>query len=90
MRSAFSLFWSWLFSSWQVTTRPVGKCVMRTAESVVLTDCPPGPLDRYTSTSSSLGSMSMSTTSASGRTATVAALVCTRPWLSVAGTRCTR
>ena len=22
MRSAFSLFWSWLFSSWQVTTSP--------------------------------------------------------------------
>src|SRR5918995_1270240 len=90
MRSAFSLFWSWLFSSWHVTTSPVGRCVMRTAESVVFTDWPPGPLDRYTSTSSSLGSMSMSTASASGSTATVAALVCTRPWLSVAGTRCTR
>src|SRR4030095_9026112 len=90
MRSAFSLFWSWLFSSWQVTTRRVGRCVMRTAESVVLTDWPPGPLDRYTSTSRSLGSMSMSTTSASGSTAAVAALGCTRPWLSVAGTRCTR
>ena len=56
MRIAFSLFWSWLFSSWQVTTRPDGLCVMRTAESVVLTDCPPGPLDRYTSISRSLGS----------------------------------
>ena len=43
---ALSLFWSWLFSSWQVTTRPVGLWVMRTAESVVFTDCPPGPLER--------------------------------------------
>ena len=34
-------------SSRQVTTRPVGKCVMRMAESVVLTLCPPGPEDRY-------------------------------------------
>ena len=43
MRSALSLFWSWLFSSWHETTSPVGLCVMRTAESVVFTDCPPGP-----------------------------------------------
>ena len=49
MRIALSLFWSWLFSSWQVTTRPDGLWVIRTAESVVLTDCPPGPLERYTS-----------------------------------------
>ncbi len=34
--------------------------------------------------------MVTSTSSASGRTATVAALVWIRPWLSVAGTRCTR
>ena len=40
-----SLFWSWLFSSWHDTTSPVGLCVMRTAESVVFTDCPPGPVD---------------------------------------------
>ena len=33
-------------SSWQVTTSPVGRCVMRTAESVVLTPCPPGPEER--------------------------------------------
>ena len=38
-----------------------------------------------TSISRSLGSMSTSTSSASGSTATVAALVWTRPWLSVAG-----
>ena len=57
MRIALSLFWSWLFSSWQVTTSPVGLWVMRTAESVVFTDCPPGPVERYTSISRSLGSI---------------------------------
>ena len=31
-------FWIWLFSSCIDTTRPVGLCVMRTAESVVFTD----------------------------------------------------
>ena len=31
---------------------------MRTAESVVLTDCPPGPVERYTSILRSLGSIS--------------------------------
>ena len=40
---ADSLFCSWDFSFWQETTMPVGTCVMRTAESVVLTLCPPGP-----------------------------------------------
>ena len=46
---------------------PVGMWVMRTAESVVLTDCPPGPLERYTSIrSSSVGiSMSSSATASS-------------------------
>src|ERR687896_319096 len=72
---ACSLFWSWLFSFWQVTTSPVGLCVILTAESVVFTLWPPGPLERYTS--------------ASGRTATVAVEVCMRPWLSVLGTRWT-
>ncbi len=43
---ALSLFWSWLFSSWQATTMPLGRWVIRTAESVVLTDCPPGPVER--------------------------------------------
>ena len=33
-------------SFWQLATRPVARCVMRTAESVVLTCCPPLPLDR--------------------------------------------
>ena len=40
---AFALFLCWLFSSWISTTRPDGRCVIRTAESVVLTDWPPGP-----------------------------------------------
>ena len=35
---AFALFLGCDFSSWQVTTRFVGRWVMRTAESVVLTD----------------------------------------------------
>ena len=65
-------------------------CVIRTAESVVFTDWPPGPVARNTSISRSFGSRSTSTSSASGSTATVAALVWIRPWLSVAGTRCTR
>jgi hypothetical protein len=33
-----SRFCSWLFSFCIDTTMPVGRCVMRTAESVVLTD----------------------------------------------------
>ena len=43
---AFSRFCSWDFSSCIETTTPVGLWVMRTAESVVLTDCPPGPDER--------------------------------------------
>src|SRR5213592_2673011 len=33
-------------SFWQLATSPVAMCVMRTAESVVLTCCPPFPLER--------------------------------------------
>ena len=69
---------------------PVGLWVMRTAESVVFTDWPPGPDDRYTSICRSSGRISTSTSSASGNTATVAVDVCSRPWDSVTGTRCTR
>src|SRR3546814_1065282 len=47
---AAARFWIWLFSFCIDTTVPVGRCVMRTAESVVLTDWPPGPDDRKTST----------------------------------------
>ena len=52
---ALALFLCWDFSSWQVTTSPVGRWVTRTAESVVLTDCPPGPVERNTSTLISRG-----------------------------------
>ena len=61
------------------TTSPVGRWVMRTALSVVLTDWPPGPLARNTSMRRSLSSIWMSTSSASGSTATVAAEVWMRP-----------
>ncbi len=64
--------------------------MIRTAESVVLTLCPPGPLERKTSMRRSSGSMLTSTSSASGITQTPAAEVWMRPWLSVTGTRCTR
>src|SRR5574341_1413082 len=63
---------------------------MRTAEYVVLTLCPPGPEEQKVSTRRSLASILMSTSSASGSTATVTAEVCTRPCCSVSGTRCTR
>ena len=80
MRSACSLFCSCDFSFWQLTTMPVGRCVMRTAESVVLTLCPPGPEDRKTSIRRSSGLISTSTSSTSGSTRTPAALVWIRPW----------
>ncbi len=63
---------------------------MRTAESVVLTLCPPGPLERNTSIFKSLGLISISTSFAIGNTATVIVEVCTRPAFSVLGTLCTR
>ncbi len=63
---------------------------MRTAESVVLTLCPPGPVERYTSIFRSFGSISTSTSSASGIAATVAVEVWIRPCDSVSGTRWTR
>ena len=55
------------------TTRPVGMCVMRTAEYVVFTDCPPGPDEQNVSIRKSLSLIATSTSSASGRTATVIA-----------------
>ena len=45
-RRPASRFCSWLFSFCIDTTIPVGRCVIRTAESVVLTLCPPGPEER--------------------------------------------
>ena len=43
---AEALFCSWQRSFWQDTTMPVGRWVMRTAESVVFTPWPPGPDER--------------------------------------------
>src|SRR5690349_15746446 len=80
---AVALFCSCDRSFWQETTMPVGRWVSRTAESVVLTPWPPGPLERYTSTRSSSSGMSISSVcSTTGTTSTAAKLVCRRPWLS--------
>ena len=56
----------------------------------MLTLWPPGPLEQKVSIRRSFASIWMSTSSASGRTATVAVEVWMRPLASVAGTRCTR
>ena len=70
---------------------PVGRWVIRTAESVVFTDWPPGPDERNTSMRRSFGSMvTSSTSSTSGETNTPAAEVWIRPCDSVTGTRWTR
>ena len=45
------------------TTMPVGRCVRRTAESVLFTCWPPAPDDRYVSTRRSFSSISTSSTS---------------------------
>ena len=87
---ARSLFLYWLRSSWHSTTVLVGRWVMRMADSVLLTCCPPAPEERKVSICKSLGSMVNSTSSASGITATVAAEVWMRPEDSVSGTRWTR
>ena len=77
------MFCSWDFSFWQETTIPVGRWVIRTAESVVLTLCPPGPEERKTSIRRSASGMSMwSASSVTGSTSTPAKEVCRRPWLS--------
>mmetsp|Transcript_9523 Transcript_9523/g.43384 ORF Transcript_9523/g.43384 Transcript_9523/m.43384 type:complete len:270 (+) Transcript_9523:1398-2207(+) len=72
------------------TVTPVGVCVMRTALFVVLTCCPPAPDARIVSIFKSSSLITRSTSSACGNTATLAVDVCTRPCVSVAGTRCTR
>ena len=65
------------------TTIPVGMWVMRTAESVVFTDWPPGPEERKTSTLSSDSGISMwSVDSMRGMTSTAAKDVWRLPWLS--------
>ena len=80
---AVARFWIWLRSFWQLTTIPVGRWVIRTAESVVFTPWPPGPLERYTSTRiSSSGISTWSVCSTTGITSTPANEVCLRPWLS--------
>src|SRR5262245_61715667 len=43
---ALSRFLCWLRSFWHATTMPVGTCVRRTADSVLLTCWPPAPLER--------------------------------------------
>src|SRR5690606_30026746 len=65
-------------------------CVILTADLVVFTDCPPGPDEQNRSIRTSFISICTSNSSASGKTITVAADVCTRPCVSVCGTRCTR
>ena len=86
-----SRFCSCDFSFCIDTTMPVGTCVMRTAESVVLTDCPPGPDERKTSILRSFGLISTSSgSSTSGKTSTPVVEVWMRPCDSVAGTRWTR
>ena len=65
--------------------------MIRTAESVVFTDWPPGPDERLTSMRTSRSSsISISVSSTSGMTTTVAVEVWMRPDDSVAGTRWTR
>ena len=73
---AISLFWVWLRSFWLWATIPVGRWVRRTAESVLLTCCPPAPCERNVSTRIWSQSSSISTSSsASGRTSTSANVV---------------
>ena len=43
---ALARFWCCDRSFWQDTTTPVGRWVIRTAESVTLTCWPPAPCDR--------------------------------------------
>ena len=63
---------------------PVGSWVRRTAESVVFTHWPPGPLERYTSTRTSAGFKSTSMSSAmTGSTSTEAKVVWRRFLASV-------
>ena len=76
----FSRFWKWLRSTWLDTTMPVGICVRRTADEVLLTFWPPAPDERYTSIlmSSSRSSISLSSV-ISGMTSTAANDVWRRP-----------
>ena len=63
-------------SVWHDTIIPVGMCVMRTAESVMLTYWPPAPLERKVSILRSSGRISICTLSGrTGTTSTDAKLV---------------
>ena len=89
---AVSRLRSWERSFWHCTTIPVGRCVIRTAESAVLTPWPPGPDERKTSTRISSSRTATSTSSTSGITDTEAKLVCRRFWASkgeIRTSRCT-
>ena len=55
MRIALRRSCAWLRSSWQIATMPVGRCVMRTAVSVLFTCCPPAPPARIVSMRRSSG-----------------------------------
>src|SRR5438105_4493118 len=65
IRSAVCLFDDCERSFWHWTTMPVGRCVIRTAESVLLTCWPPAPVERYVSTRRSSGLISTSASSVS-------------------------
>src|SRR5262249_38045353 len=76
---ASSRFLPWLRSTWQATTTPVGRWVMRAAVSTLLTFCPPLPPERNVSTLMSSGLMLISMRSSiSGITNTDANEVCRR------------
>src|SRR6266550_4093301 len=62
----------WERSSCIITTMPVGRCVRRMADSVLLTCWPPAPPARSVSTLRSPSLIVTSTSSASGSTATAA------------------
>ena len=74
---AFNLFCPCERSFWHCETRPVGRWVMRTAESVLLTCCPPARLHGMCQCGIA-GSMVISMSGASGIICTAAKEVCLR------------
>src|SRR4051812_50200532 len=50
MSQAWALFLCCERPAWHTTATPVGICVSRTADSVLLTCCPPAPPERMVST----------------------------------------
>ena len=88
---ALSRLRCWERSFWQETTIPVGKWVMRTAESVTFTCWPPFPLARNVSIRRSPSSTSISIRSSrSGKAATDANDVWRRCWVSKGDIRTSR